>query len=141
MRDTKGGDTMRKRGVLIIALFIIFAFVGNAIGAEFWGSKNSNKYHYPTCKWAQKIKPQNLVKFNSPEEAIKAGYIPCKVCNPPRSSEAGWIINKNIAKVAFTDITEQKRGCCSWHGGVCGCRNGRVLCCDGTLSPTCRCGE
>ena len=28
---------------------------------------------------------------------------------------------------------EAKRGCCSWHGGVCGCR-----CCDGTpLSAKC----
>ncbi len=37
------------------------------------------------------------------------------------------------------DIEIQKRGCCSWHGGVCGCSGGRVLCCDGTLSPTCTC--
>lgn len=32
-----------------------------------------------------------------------------------------------------------KAGCCSWHGGVCGCSSGRALCCDGTLSPTCGC--
>lgn len=31
------------------------------------------------------------------------------------------------------------RGCCSSHGGQCGCQNGRVVCCDGTLSPSCRC--
>ena len=31
------------------------------------------------------------------------------------------------------------RGCCSYHDGVCGCQRGRVKCCDGTLSPTCRC--
>lgn len=30
-------------------------------------------------------------------------------------------------------------GCCSWHDGVCGCSYGRVECCDGTTSPTCRC--
>ena len=30
-------------------------------------------------------------------------------------------------------------GCCSWHGGVCGCNGGRALCCDNTLSPSCRC--
>ena len=30
-------------------------------------------------------------------------------------------------------------GCCSWHGGVCGCRNGRKVCCDGELSPSCKC--
>jgi len=32
-----------------------------------------------------------------------------------------------------------RSGCCSWHQGVCGCSNGRALCCDGTLSPTCGC--
>lgn len=31
------------------------------------------------------------------------------------------------------------RGCCSHHGGVCGCSNGRNMCCDGALSPSCRC--
>lgn len=32
------------------------------------------------------------------------------------------------------------RGCCSRHGGQCGCDfTGRVRCCDGTLSPTCKC--
>lgn len=31
------------------------------------------------------------------------------------------------------------RGCCSSHGGVCGCQNGRSKCCDGTLSPSCQC--
>jgi len=32
-----------------------------------------------------------------------------------------------------------QRGCCSWHGGVCGCSGGRTQCCDGQLSPSCRC--
>ncbi len=34
-----------------------------------------------------------------------------------------------------------RRGCCSWHGGVCGCdeSSGMIKCCDGTLSPTCTC--
>jgi len=37
----------------------------------------------------------------------------------------------------------QKRGCCSHHGGVCGCDpvSGMQKCCDGTLSPSCECGE
>jgi outer membrane biogenesis lipoprotein LolB len=48
------------------------------------GSINSDKYHYPDCEWAQKIKPENEVWFSSPEEARKAGYKPCKVCSPPR---------------------------------------------------------
>lgn len=33
-----------------------------------------------------------------------------------------------------------RRGCCSHHGGVAGCsENGRQICNDGTLSPTCTC--
>ncbi|ACH39023.1 hypothetical protein Gbem_2010 [Citrifermentans bemidjiense Bem] len=32
-----------------------------------------------------------------------------------------------------------RRGCCSWHGGVCGCSGGSVVCCDGSYSPSCTC--
>lgn len=31
------------------------------------------------------------------------------------------------------------RGCCSHHNGVCGCNNGRAVCCDNTYSPSCGC--
>ena len=35
---------------------------------------------------------------------------------------------------------DARRGCCSRHGGVAGCNaNGRQICNDGTLSPTCTC--
>lgn len=47
------------------------------------GSANSNKYHYPWCKWAKKISSYNLVTFNSVKEAKSKGYVPCKVCRPP----------------------------------------------------------
>jgi hypothetical protein len=30
-------------------------------------------------------------------------------------------------------------GCCSHHGGVCGCDVDRARCCDGTDSPSCDC--
>jgi len=39
----------------------------------------------------------------------------------------------------FVIADDQRSGCCSHHGGVCGCSYGRALCCDGTLSPSCRC--
>jgi hypothetical protein len=36
-----------------------------------------------------------------------------------------------------------RSGCCSHHGGVCGCDGGTGMqrCCDGVNSPSCRCGE
>ena len=72
----------------LIAIGIILLFSTTfAFSAEFWASKNSNKYHYPSCRAAQKISPKNLIKFGSPEQAIKAGYQPCKICKPPVSSK------------------------------------------------------
>ncbi len=50
---------------------------------KFVGSKNSNKYHFPECQWAKKIKPERLVTFGSVKEAREKGYIPCPTCKPP----------------------------------------------------------
>ena len=33
----------------------------------------------------------------------------------------------------------ERSGCCSRHGGVCGCDKGRAVCCDTTKSPSCGC--
>lgn len=39
------------------------------------GSRNSNKYHLPTCAPAKRIKPENKVCFASKEDAEKRGYV------------------------------------------------------------------
>ena len=44
------------------------------------GSKNSNKYHLPSCQWAKRIKPENVVCFSSAEEATAKNYQPDKGC-------------------------------------------------------------
>lgn len=44
------------------------------------GSKNSTKYHYPWCPGAKQIAPQNLITFNSVEEARGKGYTPAANC-------------------------------------------------------------
>ena len=77
----------RKKSVLAIFLAVVFLVtsVALALDYKYVGSKNSNKYHYPTCRSAQKINPKNLVTFNSAKDAQAAGYVPCKVCKPPIS--------------------------------------------------------
>lgn len=50
---------------------------------KFVGSKNSNVYHRPECKWAKEIAPHNRVWFSSGTEARQRGYRPCRVCDPP----------------------------------------------------------
>jgi hypothetical protein len=49
----------------------------------FVGSIKSDKYHYPSCSAAQKIKPENEIWFSSSADARAHGYVPCKICNPP----------------------------------------------------------
>ena len=51
-------------------------------GQTYWASSNSDKFHNPSCEWAQKISSKNKVVFNSREEALNAGYQPCQVCGP-----------------------------------------------------------
>ena len=50
--------------------------------AGFVGSSTSKKYHLPDCRYAQKIKPENRIYFQSENEAKGQGYTPCKSCHP-----------------------------------------------------------
>lgn len=51
-------------------------------GATYWASSNSDKFHNPSCEWAQKISSKNKVVFHSRDEALNSGYQPCQVCSP-----------------------------------------------------------
>ena len=47
-------------------------------------NKNSDVYHNPGCKWALKIKPENIVEFRSAAEAEIRKFMPCRNCNAER---------------------------------------------------------
>ncbi len=70
-------------------LFFTFMFLVTILVVEvncqgqYVGSKNSDKYHYPSCYWAGKINPVNEVWFVNAQDAVNHNYIPCKVCGPP----------------------------------------------------------
>ena len=49
---------------------------------KYVGSAESNKYHYTSCRWAQKILIRNAVWWNSTSSARDAGYKACGTCNP-----------------------------------------------------------
>ena len=51
-------------------------------GQKYYGSKNSNVFHYAWCRYISNIKAANLRMFNSRQEAIDKGYRPCQVCKP-----------------------------------------------------------
>lgn len=52
------------------------------VSYNYVGSIESNKYHFPGCRHAKKILPENLIGWNTVEEARAAGYEPCGTCNP-----------------------------------------------------------
>ena len=41
--------------------------------------------------------------------------------------------------VSGAAVTTAQAGCCARAGGVCGCSQGRAVCCDGRSSTTCAC--
>jgi hypothetical protein len=52
---------------------------------KYVGYMASNKFHYPTCKWAAGISHYKHRTFSSVKEAREKGYIPCPTCRPPGS--------------------------------------------------------
>ena len=58
--------------------------VGTVNAAYLVANKNSDVYHDPSCKWARKIKPENIIEFRSAAEAESKRFIPCRNCNTER---------------------------------------------------------
>ena len=48
-------------------------------------NKNSEVYHRLTCKWAKRIKPENIIKFAGTYDAETQNFLPCRSCNPDRT--------------------------------------------------------
>ena len=49
---------------------------------KYVASKESDKYHYPSCRWTSSINDSNLAHFDSEDEAIASGYSSCGTCKP-----------------------------------------------------------
>ena len=58
----------------------IEAVLSKPANCAYVGSKSSNKYYPPTCQWAKRIKPENVVCFNSEDEAKGQGREAGKGC-------------------------------------------------------------
>ncbi len=81
---------VRKYVLLILVLMFTFTLVAYSVQAAektatkekpaFVGSAKGGKYHLPSCKRANKIKPENTVALKDVAEAENKGYEPCKTC-------------------------------------------------------------
>lgn len=52
------------------------------VDVSFVGNKSSMTYHKDGCRMAASIKADNVVKFATEDEAVKAGYKACSICFP-----------------------------------------------------------
>jgi len=54
----------------------------NTASAPYVGNAISKKFHRATCENALKIRLSSRVPLQTRESAVKAGYVPCRICNP-----------------------------------------------------------
>lgn len=80
------------------------------------------------------------VSFAAVEQLENAGENNCR--NKIVVNEKFGDLYYPVKEICIANSTDtNRRGCCSHHGGVCGCEGNRVKCCDGSLSPSCKCGD
>ncbi len=46
------------------------------------GNKRAAAFHRPSCKAVEKIPDKSKIVFHNRSDAIKIGYVPCKICKP-----------------------------------------------------------
>lgn len=72
-----------KRVISLTLLFVFalaamaFAYIGNARSGILSGI-----FHYDSCQYVYRMNNSNKVYFDSREDAVDAGYRPCRVCRP-----------------------------------------------------------
>lgn len=49
---------------------------------QYIGNKRASTFHRPTCKAVEKIPEKSRIVFHNRSDAIKIGYVPCKICKP-----------------------------------------------------------
>lgn len=67
---------------LIICAAVLTLTFATALASTYIGNSNSGKFHYSDCPTVNKMNPANKVFLNTRDEAIAAGYVPCKRCKP-----------------------------------------------------------
>lgn len=106
---------IKKAGMIIFtALFCLMVFAPTTALAYHWdtfyqeqvlsgkyiGDTATGKFHYASCRAARRISSENQVFFATQEEAIAAGYEPCKSVR--RGYIGYWatllVIKEHIAK-------------------------------------------
>lgn len=58
------------------------SFISPASDRSYVASVNSDKFHVPSCRYADNISDENRVYYDSRGDALSDGKSPCSSCNP-----------------------------------------------------------
>jgi len=86
--------------------------------APFIGNKGSKKVHRASCEYGTKTSPGKRVYFNTYEEAVKAGYIPCKTCKPDLAAAGAGAAKSTAPGAAEGEFLASAKGK-SFHRASC----------------------
>lgn len=73
---------MFKKSILTIAAATFLSVSISCVADAYIGNCRSHKFHEDYCSSVYQMKDRNKVYFDTRDEAINAGYVPCKRCNP-----------------------------------------------------------
>ena len=76
---------------------------------SFWAARGYKNFHLRNCSKLKDL--QNLKGFGKYEEAVKAGYTPCKICKPTNKNNVEFSIALRSKKVEDETIDVLVRGC------------------------------
>lgn len=65
-----------------ITLAIVFTMMLVSTALAFVGNSKTMKFHVETCRTIKNMNEANRVKIATREQAVKSGYVPCKICRP-----------------------------------------------------------
>ena len=71
---------MLKKCALALLATMVVSMATPALASDYLGNPRSMKFHYASCRTIKH--PENFVPLQTRDEAVDAGYVPCKVCNP-----------------------------------------------------------
>ncbi|MBQ9479587.1 MAG: nuclease [Selenomonadaceae bacterium] len=73
---------MLKRILSMLTLTAVILVATPGLAADYLGNTRSMKFHRYSCSTIKHHDAPHFVAFNTRDEAIAAGYVPCKRCNP-----------------------------------------------------------
>jgi len=73
---------VKKIFAAVVAVIVLTTAFATVLASAYVGNANTHKFHYADCSSVSKMNPANRVSFSTRDEAIGAGYVPCKRCKP-----------------------------------------------------------